>query len=71
MFANLGGTHLLLILAVVLLLFGATRLPALSKGLGQSIRILRKEVHTLSDSDQSVAPEKTRGSDAAENPSRG
>lgn len=45
MLANLGGWHLLVILAVVLLLFGATRLPALSKGIGQSIRIFRSEVH--------------------------
>ncbi len=35
---NLGGTELLIILAIVLLLFGATRLPKLGKGLGQSIR---------------------------------
>jgi len=33
-----------IILAVVLVLFGATRLPALSKSLGQSIKIFRKEV---------------------------
>ena len=33
-----------IVLAVVLLLFGATRLPALSKSLGQSIKIFRKEV---------------------------
>jgi len=35
---NLGGTELLIILAIVLLLFGATRLPKLGRGLGQSIR---------------------------------
>lgn len=34
----------LIILAVVLLLFGATRLPALSRSLGQSIKVFRKEV---------------------------
>ncbi|MEY9852844.1 sec-independent protein translocase protein TatA [Leifsonia sp. EB41] len=66
MLANLGGWHLLVILAVVLLLFGATRLPALSKGLGQSIRIFRKEVHDLSDGETASAAEKsaaTSGSD--------
>ncbi len=46
MFANLSGWHFLLILAVVLLLFGAARLPALSKSLGQSVRILRSEVNS-------------------------
>ena len=66
MLANLGGWHLLVILAVVLLLFGATRLPALSKGLGQSIRIFRKEVHDLSDGEAGGTAEKsaaTPGSD--------
>ena len=39
---NLGGTELLLILFIVLLLFGAKRLPELAKGLGQSIREFKK-----------------------------
>jgi sec-independent protein translocase protein TatA len=44
MFGNLfSGWHLVIIVALVLLLFGATKLPALAKGLGESIRILRKE----------------------------
>ena len=33
-----------IILVVVLLLFGATRLPALSKSVGQSIKTFRKEL---------------------------
>jgi sec-independent protein translocase protein TatA len=44
MLGDLGGWHLLIILAVVLLLFGATKLPALSRGIGQSIRIFRSEM---------------------------
>ena len=43
MLANLGGMHLLIILGIVLLLFGSTKLPALAKGLGQSISIFKKE----------------------------
>lgn len=44
MFGNLfSGWHLVIVVALVLLLFGATKLPALAKGLGESIRILRKE----------------------------
>ncbi len=43
MLANFGGWHLLLIFAVVLLLFGAARLPALARGVGQSVRILKRE----------------------------
>ncbi len=35
---NIGMTELLLILLVVLLLFGAKRIPELAKGLGRGIR---------------------------------
>lgn len=47
MFANLTGWHLLIVLAVVVLLFGATKLPALSKSIGQSMRIFRNETKEL------------------------
>ena len=43
MLQNLTGMHALVILAVVLLLFGAAKLPALAKSVGQSVRILKKE----------------------------
>ena len=49
MFANLTGWHLLIILAVILLLFGATKLPALSRSIGQSMRIFRNETRGLRD----------------------
>ncbi|MFD3002869.1 twin-arginine translocase TatA/TatE family subunit [Pontibacter toksunensis] len=35
---GLGGTEVILILAVILLLFGAKRIPELAKGLGRGIR---------------------------------
>jgi sec-independent protein translocase protein TatA len=54
---DLGGWHLLIILVIIVLLFGATRLPAVSKSIGQSVRIFRKEVKTMKDepSDEDVA----------------
>ncbi|ROP74826.1 sec-independent protein translocase protein TatA [Curtobacterium sp. PhB115] len=52
MLGNLGGIHLLIILGIVILLFGATKLPALAKGLGQSINIFKKE---MSDDDKKAA----------------
>ena len=39
---NLGGGEIILILAIVLILFGAKRLPELAKGLGQGIREFKK-----------------------------
>lgn len=42
--ANLSGWHFLILLVIVLLLFGAPRLPALAKSIGQSMKILRNEV---------------------------
>jgi sec-independent protein translocase protein TatA len=46
---NLNGFHLLIILAVVLLLFGAPKLPGLARSLGQSARILKSEMKTMKD----------------------
>lgn len=43
MFAGfIGGWELILILAVVLILFGAKKLPELAKGLGQGIKEFKK-----------------------------
>lgn len=50
MLQNLGGAHLLVIVFIVLLIFGAPKLPGLAKSLGQSMRILRKEVRSDADS---------------------
>ena len=46
MLGNLTGWHLLIIVAIVLLLFGATRLPALARSIGQSTKIFREEMKT-------------------------
>lgn len=39
---GIGGTELLVILALALLLFGGTKLPSLARGLGQSIKEFKK-----------------------------
>ena len=41
-----GTGELLLVLAIVLIIFGASRLPQLGKGLGEGIRNFRKGVKT-------------------------
>ena len=48
---HLGVPELLIILAIVLLLFGYSRLPQLGKGLGQSIRNFRQGLKTSNESD--------------------
>lgn len=35
---NIGGTELILILSVILIFFGAKRIPELARGLGKGIR---------------------------------
>lgn len=49
MFGNLSGWHLLILVAVVLLLFGAPKLPGLARSIGQSMRIFRGEMKTMKD----------------------
>lgn len=46
---NLGGGEIILILAIVLILFGAKRLPELAKGLGQGIKEFKKATHNVSE----------------------
>lgn len=41
-FGGLGFPELIIILLILILLFGARRLPELAKGLGQSIRAFRE-----------------------------
>jgi sec-independent protein translocase protein TatA len=44
MLSNLTGWHFLIILVVVLLLFGAPKLPGLARSLGQSMKIFKNEI---------------------------
>ena len=39
-----GLPHLIIILVIILLLFGAPKLPGLARSLGQSMTIFRKEI---------------------------
>ena len=49
MIRGLEGWHFIIILVIVLLLWGAPKLPGLAKSLGQSMRIFRKEMKQLGD----------------------
>lgn len=45
MFGSLGFTELILILMIVLIIFGAGKLPQLGEGLGKAIKGFKKSVH--------------------------
>ncbi len=47
--AFLGGWEIVLILAVVLILFGAKKLPELAKGLGTGIKEFKKATREVTD----------------------
>ena len=51
---GLGGPELLLILAVVLLLFGAKKLPELAKGLGRSVKEFKKASNEIEEEEQAA-----------------
>ena len=51
MFAGLNGWHLVIILALILLLFGAAKLPALAKSMGQSARVFKGEMKAMKEED--------------------
>ena len=53
-------THLLIILAVLVVLFGSAKLPKAAKSMGEAMRIFKKESAKLHDEDSS-APQQVEG----------
>ena len=52
--AGLGPGEIALILAVLVLLFGASKLPELARGSGRALRIFKAETKGLMDDDDEV-----------------
>ncbi|GAA4379076.1 Sec-independent protein translocase subunit TatA [Paeniglutamicibacter cryotolerans] len=48
---GLNGMHLVIIIVLALLLFGAPKLPGLARSVGQSLRIFKSEVRQMKDED--------------------
>jgi len=46
---GIGGPELLIILVIILLLFGAKKLPELAKGLGKSMREFKKATQDVQE----------------------
>ena len=60
---NLGGPDLIVILLIVLVLFGAKKLPELARGMGQAVKEFQKakdefgdELHKAGQSDAKTTP---------------
>jgi len=52
MFRQIGTPEIILILAVLVLLFGAKKLPELARGSGRALRIFKAETKGLVDDDE-------------------
>lgn len=55
MFGRLGAPEIILILVVVILLFGAKKLPDMARSLGKSARILKSEAKAMKEDGSSTA----------------
>lgn len=51
-----GGAEWFIILAIVILVFGAAKLPELARGTGQALRIFKSETKGLRDDDEADNP---------------
>jgi sec-independent protein translocase protein TatA len=54
---NLGGWEILIILGVLVLLFGAKRLPDMARSIGQSARVLKGEMKGLKEDKPADPPQ--------------
>lgn len=68
MLNNMGGPTLIILLIIVLLLFGAPKLPQLARSIGESMKILKKEVG--GDDKGTGAAGGESGSDSTTNPAQ-
>ncbi|ETW93696.1 MAG: hypothetical protein ETSY1_38110 [Candidatus Entotheonella factor] len=58
MIGGLGFQELLIVLAIILVLFGAKKIPEMAKGLGKGIREFKKETNKLTSDDDDDEREK-------------
>jgi sec-independent protein translocase protein TatA len=67
---NIGAPEIILILLVLVLLFGAKKLPDLSRSMGRSLRIFKSETKGLRDDDKdaTVGPEGSAAGTADDRP---
>jgi len=49
MFSGIGGSEILLVLLVVLILFGSKRIPEFARAMGKATREVRKALNQIRD----------------------
>jgi sec-independent protein translocase protein TatA len=65
---QIGATELIILLTIILLFFGAKRMPELARSLGKGTREFRRGVSEEADAqrEQSELPEDERSADSSE-----
>ncbi len=58
MFGNLGTGEIILIVLVVLILFGAKKIPELAQGLGKGMKEFKKAIREVEEDIKSVDDDK-------------
>lgn len=74
MFGTMGFSELILILVIILIIFGAGRLPQIGEGVGKALRSFKKEVHdapqpAASATEMEASPPQSQAPAAADPPS--
>lgn len=56
--------HIVVLVVVLIIIFGAAKLPDIAKSIGQSAKVFKKEMKELTDD---VPPENDEGDESSEN----
>jgi sec-independent protein translocase protein TatA len=61
MLGSIGPTELILILLIVIIIFGARKLPDLGKSIGEGIKNFKKSMNTKDDQEGPKNPDPPKG----------
>jgi sec-independent protein translocase protein TatA len=67
---GMGPWELFLIFVVILLLFGAKRLPEMAKGMGRALTVFKKELKETTDEIKGTMDDAARSNDSAKPPQK-